>query len=279
VLPNLIVIGAAKCGTTALHRYLDLHPEISMSRVKEPGFFCSSEDWSRRLGWYESLFGSAKVRGESSPSYTNFPRNRGVPERIASLVPDARLVYLVRDPVDRTITQYRFGRWVAGYEYGTPDDALSDLETSRVVLQSRYAYQLEQYLPFFSLSSICLVESGNLRNRPVETLQRIFRFLEVDDSFTSPAFSQAHYQTETTLPANRLGRRARTLAYRVFGRGRARLLQARLPMLLQRPFLTNIEIPNVDLDPALRAKLEAYLKKDADRLRSLTVERFESWSV
>jgi hypothetical protein len=278
VLPNLIVIGAAKCGTTALHRYLDLHPEISMSRVKEPGFFCSSENMARRH-WYEGLFEPAKVRGESSPSYTNFPSNRGVPERMASLVPDIRMVYLVRDPVERTITQYRFGRWVAGYDYGTIEDALSDLENSPIVRQSRYAYQLEQYLPVFPMSSFCIVESRDLRNRPEETLRRIFGFLEVDDSFTTVGFSQPHYQTDATLPANRVGRQTRALAYRVLGRRRARFLQERLPGRLQSPFLKKVEIPTVELDPALRAKLEAYFRQDADRLRSLTGQQFETWSV
>jgi len=128
VLPNLLVIGAAKCGTTALHRYLGLHPDIFMSKSKELGFFCSSENWDERLRWYESQFGAARVRGESSPSYTNCPRNKGVPERMASLVPDARLIYLVRDPVDRVISQYRFGRWVAGYDYGEIEDMLAGVD-------------------------------------------------------------------------------------------------------------------------------------------------------
>ena len=279
MLPNLIVIGAAKCGTTALHRYLGLHPDIFMSKSKELGFFCSSENWDERLRWYESQFGAATVRGESSPSYTNCPRNKGVPERMASLVPDARLIYLVRDPVDRVISQYRFGRWVAGYDYGEIEDMLADLETSPIVVQSRYGYQLEQYLPLFPLSRILILESSDLRDRPAETLARIFRFLDVDDTFTTSAFARPHNETEATLPANPVGRRVRSLAYRVLGRGRARRLQSRLPGFVQRPFLANAEIPHVSLDPAVRATLEAFLGEDADRLRRLTGLPFETWTV
>ena len=56
MLPNLIVIGAAKCGTTSLHRYLDLHPEIAMTKAKELDFFVEDRNWQRGLGWYESQF-------------------------------------------------------------------------------------------------------------------------------------------------------------------------------------------------------------------------------
>ena len=72
MLPNLIIIGAMKCGTSALHRYLGLHPEISMSDEKELNFFIEGMNWEKGLAWYESMFtGKAKVHGESSPDYTN----------------------------------------------------------------------------------------------------------------------------------------------------------------------------------------------------------------
>jgi hypothetical protein len=85
VLPNLIVIGAQKCGTTSLHYYLSLHPEIAMSRTKELHFF--SRRWRRGLRWYERQFRDpAPIRGESSPSYAFYPVWRDVPERMAEVV-------------------------------------------------------------------------------------------------------------------------------------------------------------------------------------------------
>ena len=106
MLPNLIVIGAAKCGTTSLHEYLDLHPEVAMSREKELDFFVEEKHWGRGVEWYAAQFEDAPVRGESSPSYTAYPRYRGVPERIRRVVPDAKLVYLVRDPVERIVSHF-----------------------------------------------------------------------------------------------------------------------------------------------------------------------------
>src|SRR5947208_13622101 len=97
-LPNLVVIGAQKCGTSGLHYYLSLHPEISMSKPKELNFFIAERNYPRGLDWYRAHFDpTAKVRGESSPNYTAYPLHVGVPERMHSIVPDAKLLYLVRD--------------------------------------------------------------------------------------------------------------------------------------------------------------------------------------
>ena len=106
-LPNLLVIGAGKCGTTSLHYYLGLHPQISMSYVKELNFFVKEHKWRRGVKWYQSNFsGSARIYGETSPAYTNYPVFSGVPERIYSTLPLAKLIYLVRDPLKRIFSHY-----------------------------------------------------------------------------------------------------------------------------------------------------------------------------
>src|SRR3954453_13232385 len=81
-LPNLVVVGAQKCGTSGLHYYLGLHPEISMSRPKELNFFIEERNFSRGVDWYRRHFGpAARVGGESSPKYTAYPQHEGLPER------------------------------------------------------------------------------------------------------------------------------------------------------------------------------------------------------
>src|ERR671918_3082855 len=95
-LPNLIVVGGLKCGTTSLHHYLSLHPEVSMSRPKELNFFVAELNSDLGPEWYASHFDrDAPVRGETSPHYTNLPRFAGVAERMCSVAPEARLVYMV----------------------------------------------------------------------------------------------------------------------------------------------------------------------------------------
>src|SRR5689334_9595383 len=98
-LPNVIVIGGLKCGTTSLHHYLNLHPEIEMSRPKELNFFVEELNWDLGPDWYAAHFNaSAPVRGETSPHYTARPRYDGVAERMRATLDDARLIYMVRDP-------------------------------------------------------------------------------------------------------------------------------------------------------------------------------------
>src|SRR5688500_4466677 len=105
--PNLIVIGGLKCGTTSLHHYLNLHPQIAMSRPKELNFFVEELNWELGTDWYTSHFDpAADVRGETSPHYTNRPRFEGVAERIAESAPGARLIYMVRDPIKRLLSHY-----------------------------------------------------------------------------------------------------------------------------------------------------------------------------
>ena len=109
IFPGVIVIGAVKCGTTSLHRYLDCHPDIFMSKRKELDFF--RLHWTRRVPWYGAQFNaSSKLNGESSPHYTHVGGDVSVAkmaERMASVVPDAKLLYLVRDPIKRIISEYR----------------------------------------------------------------------------------------------------------------------------------------------------------------------------
>ena len=106
MLPNLIVIGSRKCATTSLHYYLSLHPEIFMSTTyKELNFFVRRQRWKKGVGWYGRQFPiPAKVMGESSPNYTRFPMFTGVAERMHSVIPTAKFIYMVRDPVEQVIS-------------------------------------------------------------------------------------------------------------------------------------------------------------------------------
>jgi len=107
--PNLFVIGAMKSGTSSLHATLAAHPQIFMCRKKEPDYFIEQCNWSRGERWYLSLFaraGDKPIIGESSTGYTQAPRFHGVPQRIRGFRPDARFVYIMRDPIERTISHY-----------------------------------------------------------------------------------------------------------------------------------------------------------------------------
>jgi hypothetical protein len=276
MLPNLIVIGAAKCGTTSLHWYLGSHPEITMSQEKELNYFVAEERWSRGLDWYESQFRESRVRGESSPDYTAYPHFVGVPSRMAATVPDAKLIYLVRDPVERIVSQYRFRRWVTKGETCELDAAVRDFDRSLYVALSSYAMQLEQYLEHFAPERILVLDQADLRLQREDTLRRAFHFLDVDESFGSRGAAHEYNPTEGPR-SNTAGRGLIRVLDATVGRQRSAQIQARTPHWLVRPLLRIPEVAEVQLDPVLRAELIAYLKPDTDRLRTLTGQPFAGW--
>jgi hypothetical protein len=200
-LPNLVVIGGLKCGTTSLHHYLDLHPAVEMSRPKELNFFVAELNWSLGPDWYASHFsGGAPIRGESSPHYTNRPRFEGVPERMRSMLADARLIYMVRDPIDRMLSHYLHNLG-GGYDDRTLAEAFGDPE-SAYVNRSRYFFQLEPYLDAFGEERIEIVGREELKRDRPATMRRVFEFLGVDSGFSSEQFAR-EWETGTAKGGGR----------------------------------------------------------------------------
>jgi hypothetical protein len=188
-MPNLIVIGGLKCGTTSLHHYLNLHPEIAMSRPKELNFFVAELNWPLGAEWYASHFDpSAAVRGETSPHYTDRPRLDDVAVRMHDLIPEARIIYMVRDPIDRMLSHYLHNLG-GGYDDRPLEEALAS-EGTAYVDRSRYAYQLDPYLEEFGRQRIAILSREELKDERATTMRRLFEFLEVDPDFTSPEFER-----------------------------------------------------------------------------------------
>jgi hypothetical protein len=180
--PTFVVIGAMKAGTVSLRHYLDEHPGVFLGRggrFGEPNFFIAEYNWPRGRGWYESLFdgaGKAAAIGECSPSYTMAPAFGGVPERMAQIVPDARLVYVVRDPIARMQSMYMH-QVSAGRERRRAEAALLD---ERYIGPSRYGFQLAAFLDHFDRSQVLVIASEVLRDRPREALSAVFGHIAVD---------------------------------------------------------------------------------------------------
>ena len=107
--PDFIVVGAMKSATTTLHEQLARQPGVFMSSPKEPNFFSDDAIYARGWGWYSSLFGEAGpgvVRGESSTHYTKLPTFPRTVERMVHDLPCVKLIYVMRHPIDRLISQY-----------------------------------------------------------------------------------------------------------------------------------------------------------------------------
>jgi hypothetical protein len=274
--PNLVVIGGLKCGTTSLHHYLNVHPEIQMSRPKELNFFVAELNWRLGVEWYESHFrADAAVRGESSPHYTNLPRFAGVADRMRSLIPDAKLIFMVRDPVDRALSHY-LHNVAGGYERRPLDVALADPD-SAYVHRSMYAMQLEPYLERFPLERIELVTQKELSSKREATMRRVFGFLAVDAGFSSPQFSR-EWETGTGKRTGRyrvLDRAVRLPGLRVLDASFDRLpesLRWMVERLVHDPEGAERERPPVP--PAIVERLRERFRPDVQLLEALTGRRF-----
>jgi hypothetical protein len=251
-----------------------------MSTPKELNYFSGPGwKWGRGLDWYSSHFAGANgyaVRGESSPSYTMHPWVPGVPERIRGSVPDARLIYLVRDPIERMVSQYVHHR-TCGYTRKTISELFSvdRFEESDYVLFSRYAFQLGRYLQCFPESQILVVAHEDLLSRRDEALTRVFRFLGVDEGFRSEGFSATYNTARDRMVQRGLNRLTRGR----INSERFNALARRLPPLRRLDAFLARPAERPDLAPALRDRLASYVSDDAARLREMTGQAFESWSV
>ena len=210
MLPNFIVIGAAKAGTTALYWYLAEHPAVFMSRVKETNFFGYGVDARGRLIYgdpdvhkfpvktlaeYEALFadaGDAAAVGEVSPIYLECPQ---APGRIRGLLPDVRLVCCLRHPVERAYSDYLMYLWRRGRRFDPSRDLTADAAwarpDSRWMDVSRYHGQLARYYETFPRERIHVFLFDDLKRSTVEAAQGVYRFLGIDPAFV-PDLETAH---------------------------------------------------------------------------------------
>lgn len=179
-LPDFLIIGAAKSGTTTLWRYLQRHPAIHMLEPKEPEFFAKPEVYARGLEWYKSLFAAApegKVCGEASTTYSRWPHFGDVPQRIHDAAPGIKLIYLLRHPVDRAYSHYKH-RMRLDVPRMTFEEALE--HDAMFIDTSLYMMQIERFMARFARASLHCVLVEDLRSDPAATLNGIQEFLGLE---------------------------------------------------------------------------------------------------
>ncbi|MDO3720320.1 sulfotransferase [Marinobacter sp. chi1] len=184
MLPNFIVIGAMKSGTTNLCHQLSLHPEIFISNPKEPCFFSNDDRWQKGLSWYESHFDAVakeKAIGEGSVNYSKLMEFPSSAERIRQVFDkELRIIYIVRNPLDQIRS-----KWMHMYVAGMTDKDFrqSVLEDAHFVDSADYQLQLEQYRSFIPDEQIKVLFFEDYMRDPSAVLRDCFAFLGVDESF------------------------------------------------------------------------------------------------
>jgi hypothetical protein len=298
-LPDFFIIGVPKAGTTALHSALALHPDVCMSRVKEPKFFLcedgrpmrqsgpgdagSAREWICDRAEYETLFEGTDdlVRGESTPLYLY---DKAAHYRIARLLPDARLIIVLRDPIDRAHSNW-LHLWSDGLEPVGDFVTACSFEDQRVasgwghswhyLRMGRYGEQLEHLLTVFPREQIEILRYRDLVDTPADALDRICRFLGVAEGAVStiPTEKTGGYAEETV--------RARTpsKAIRV-GSNIGSLFPPEIWRFVSAPLISELQRgagPRPRIRPEDRRRLISGFEEDIDLLERLTGLDFSDW--
>ena len=271
ILPNFIIIGAMRSGTTSLARYLGAHPQVFMAAKKEVHFFDFNFD--RSLDWYARHFaraGGKTAVGEATPGYMY---NERAIARMARLVPQARLIVVLRNPVDRAYSHYWLNRarghepldFAAAIAVEPERLANSELALGRrgVYLEgSRYLKYLLRVCRYYPRSALHVVIFEDLRDEPRAVYAAVCRFLGVGESFLPPNLGR---------PINRF------VAFRSLG---LRNLGRRLPRPLRRVVdrLNVREASYPPLDPALRRALQEQFAGENAALAAWLSRDLSVWS-
>lgn len=287
--PDFLVIGAYKCGTTALHHYLRAHPGLFVPARKEPNYFAfagaeppfdhpAAPGSIRDLATYEGLFMPAPtgaIVGEVSPAYLAVP---GACERIRTAAPDVRLVAVLRDPVERAYSDYLMYRRdgmerAASFRDALDQQAMRDRATdptSRYIDTGRYAAQLAPYLVAFPRDRIHVLLHEDLRDHRDQALRGLFEFLGVDPTIEIRDQAPSNVSGEPGSVGMRVAygvrRRVRRLRPLV-PEGIRRRLDARLERQLVRTPLP---------DDAAELLIDTY-REDVARLADLIQRDLSGW--
>ena len=196
-LPTFLGIGALKAGTTTLHHHLAAHPDVTLPRDrKEVMFF--DRHWDKGVGWYAAQFdGSTPAVGEVSPGYL---WHRDAPARCAEVLPDVALVAVLRAPVDRVVSQYRFFQKEQGFAGSLK--AFVDAHPNAIE-RSQYAAQLDRWAVHHARHRILVLRFDDLVQAPHATMARVFDHIGVDPSRCGPLTTEAQNRSAPPrLPAS-----------------------------------------------------------------------------
>ncbi len=179
-MPDFVIIGAMKCATSTLHDQLDLQAGISMSDPKEPNFFSDGPNFAKGMGWYRSLFASMPaddLKGESSTHLTKYPVHPDAAERLHEALPNAKLIYVMRDPIDRIVSHY-----IHEWSQRTINVGINDAVRGhdRLIAYSSYAMQIGKYMRLYDRSQILPVFFERLMDDPQREFERICAHIGYD---------------------------------------------------------------------------------------------------
>jgi len=267
---HFFVIGAMKSGTTSLYDHLRTHPEIYASSIKEPSFFTQEAPTHEKVSEYKDLYSATTKEEwalEGSTNYSKYPSFQGVPERIHSMFPDAKLIYILRHPVERIYSHYIHNLSV-GREH-RPFEKAVRAQDQHYLNVSRYYLQLSQYLAVFSAENILVFTFEEFLQRKVATLQRIFSFLGLNSSFIPPNLHRKRNISADKTVDHPVIRAVSSLVY----------LPPSIRYLLGRRFRRPTPDKKFFFNPALHERIIELLSEDTEQLKHFLGDTTRYWDL
>jgi hypothetical protein len=285
-LPDFLIIGAAKSGTTTLYQYLQRHPDVFMSTPKEMSFFSKDEVYARGFEWYAALFRGAEpgqLCGEASTTYSRWPTYRHAAERIAAAVPHVRMLYVVRNPVERL---YSF------YGHRMREEVSSSLQefidhTPEAVHSGMYMEQLDQFLTYFPREQLKVLFLEDLVERPAELLAEVGQFLNLsprdylaEGDLLANAGGGTYYATQRLTQSIQAVKRV-PLAHATLRLLPAHRRQQVFRWLQRGPVGQRLKRKHrrsmTPLTPLVRSELYELFRADVERLEAFTHRDLSGW--
>lgn len=255
-LPRIFVIGAAKAGTSSLARWLDDHPAVAVAKQKEVNFFSYDPVWANGVQWYADQFPADAIGCDASPSYLPSP---AAADRLHRTQPAARIIALLRDPVERTYVHYWWLRLFGAEDREFLDVVKTELTDELTPLgcvdTSRYVTHLERWAGSFPRDQLLVADFLRLRDEPSELFREICRFAGI-----------AEVEPESVGTAFNVSRQVRSQRLWQLGRLRGRRSWREQPKGLDRLLVRKHDRP--PMEPAARAMLVDYFAPYDERLRA-----------
>lgn len=309
--PNFFIVGAPRCGTTSLYQYLRAHPEIFMPARKEPHFFGSDLDDPRRprsRAEYLALFAEARLEKRVGEASTSYLYSRQAAREIKEFAPEARIIVMLRNPVDMMYSFYNQAYNFWGARYGAAED-LADFESALEAEDerkrgsrlpgnleavsytgdertrsyhflfyrdlARYAAQLQRYLDCFGRDNVHAIIFDDLQKTPAQVYRETCAFLEVAEDY-QPDFRV--YNSQQRFRSKTVARLLRLVPVPVLGAGRnilvrflGRAASAKLLGLMHGPARPR------PLESALRGRLQAEFAAEVEQLSALLGRDVTHW--
>lgn len=283
-LPSFVCIGAPKCATTWLFGCMLEHPGVFLPDFKEVNFFtvCRwGDDYERRgVDYYTGLFAGAQpdqVIGDFSPNLLQDPY---APERLKALLPDARLIVMIRNPIARSRSHYHYVRNRSPHLPYSLRDVLDDPSRDHAgyLSQGLYGEQLEHWLGYFARDRFLVLTTEDVRESPEAAFRRACEHVGIDASYEPAALEDRANAAKTLRFRSFYGwnlKASRFLNAHGLDSVRTVLKRAGLPQLVQR--LNESPVNNPPLTPEETRDLASFYREDNARLSRLLDRDFSSW--